>query len=261
MKYAKKSLGQNFLVDQNIIKKIINLTEIYNKNIVEIGPGEGALTEEILKRKPKSLLVVEKDHNLVKKLKDKYSNNKLIKICNADILKFDIEKILNKNSDIIGNLPYNISSQILVKFLKFNKWPPKFNNLILMFQKELGEKIIGNYPSSGYGRLSILSNYRLNILGKFFVSPNCFFPKPKVTSMVIHFQPKSKILFNIKHIYNLEKITNIFFSNRRKMINKSIKKVLNNDKIKKLPDLQINLRPSDIKPEFYYRITELYEKK
>ena len=85
MKYAKKSLGQNFLVDQNIIKKIINLTEIYNKNIVEIGPGEGALTEEILKRKPKSLLVVEKDHNLVKKLKDKYSNNKLIKICNADI--------------------------------------------------------------------------------------------------------------------------------------------------------------------------------
>tara|TARA_B110000967_G_C18831179_1_gene534179 strand:+ start:50 stop:835 length:786 start_codon:yes stop_codon:yes gene_type:complete len=261
MKYAKKSLGQNFLVDQNIIKKIINLTEIYNKNIVEIGPGEGALTEEILKRKPKSLLVVEKDHNLVKKLKDKYSNNKLIKICNADILKFDIEKILNKNSDIIGNLPYNISSQILVKFLKFNKWPPKFNNLILMFQKELGEKIIGNYPSSGYGRLSILSNYRLNILGKFFVSPNCFFPKPKVTSMVIHFQPKSKILFNIKNIYNLEKITNIFFSNRRKMINKSIKKVLNNDKIKKLPDLQINLRPSDIKPEFYYKITELYEKK
>ena len=130
-----------------------------------------------------------------------------------------------------------------------------------MFQKELGEKIIGNYPSSGYGRLSILSNYRLNILGKFFVSPNCFFPKPKVTSMVIHFQPKSKILFNIKNIYNLEKITNIFFSNRRKMINKSIKKVLNNDKIKKLPDLQINLRPSDIKPEFYYKITELYEKK
>ena len=98
-------------------------------------------------------------------------------------------------------------------------------------------------------------------MGKFFVSPNCFFPKPKVTSMVIHFQPKSKILFNIKNIYNLEKITNIFFSNRRKMINKSIKKVLNNDKIKKLPDLQINLRPSDIKPEFYYKITELYEKK
>ena len=117
----------------------------------------------------------------------------MIKIYNADVLKFNIEKIDNKNSIIFGNLPYNISSQILVKIIKFNKWPPKFNNLILMFQKELGEKIIGKFNSVNYSRLSILSNYRLNILNKFLVSPNCFFPKPKITSMVIHFQPKKKM--------------------------------------------------------------------
>jgi 16S rRNA (adenine1518-N6/adenine1519-N6)-dimethyltransferase len=261
MIFAKKSLGQNFLIDKNIVKKILNLIEIKNKNIIEIGPGEGAVTEEILKRKPKSLILIEKDYNLSKKLKKKFFKDKFIKVYNSDILKFDIENCCNQNSNIIGNLPYNISSQILVKFIKFKKWPPKFRNLIFMFQKELGQKIIGTFPSANYGRLSILSNYRLNILRKFFVSSNCFFPRPNVTSMVIHFQPKKKIFFNINKISNLEKVTNILFSTKRKMINKNIKKILSNDKIKKIIDLKINLRPSEIKPEIYYKITELFEKK
>ena len=102
-----------------------------------------------------------------------------------------------------------------------------------MFQKELGEKIVGKFPSTNYGRLSILSNYRLNIINKFLVSPNSFFPKPKVNSMVIHFQPKKKISYKIKNIENLEKVTNILFSNKRKMINKNIKKTNLFRKIKK----------------------------
>ena len=179
MKFAKKSLGQNFLIDNNIIKKILNLTEIKDRDIIEIGPGQGALTNEILKKKPKSLIVIEKDNKLVEELKVKYSKNKIIKIFNADILKFDIEKISKRNSVIFGNLPYNISSQILVKIIKFKRWPPKFGNLILMFQKELAEKIIGKFSTAGYGRLSILTSYRLNIVKNFLVSPNCFFPKPK----------------------------------------------------------------------------------
>ena len=93
-----------------------------------------------------------------------------------------------------------------------------------MFQKELGEKIISKFPSSNYGRLSILTNYKLNIIKKFIISPNCFFPKPKVNSMIIHFCPKLNKKFKIKDINNLEKITNILFSNKRKMINKNIKK-------------------------------------
>lgn len=259
MRYAKKSLGQNFLIDKNIIKKIIDLVQINNKNIIEIGPGEGALTNEIIKKNPKSLILIEKDTELVKKLKVKYSSFKFIKIHNADILKFDLEKIILKDSSIFGNLPYNISSQILVKILKFEKWPPNFCNLVFMFQKELGEKIIGKYQTKNYGRLSILSNYRLNIVKKFFVSPNCFFPKPKITSIVISFNPKDLFIYNIKKINNLEKVTNILFSNKRKMINKNIKKILNIKNINKLSNLRLESRPSEIKPEIYYKITELFE--
>ena len=261
MKFAKKSLGQNFLIDNNIIKKILNLTEIKDRDIIEIGPGQGALTNEILKKKPKSLIVIEKDNKLVEELKVKYSKNKIIKIFNADILKFDIEKISKRNSVIFGNLPYNISSQILVKIIKFKKWPPKFGNLILMFQKELAEKIIGKFSTAGYGRLSILTSYRLNIVKNFLVSPNCFFPKPKINSMVVSFQPKNKTIFNIKNINNLEKITNILFSNKRKMINKNLKKILSESKIKKIFGLKLDLRPSEIKPEIFFKITELFELK
>ena len=211
MKYFKKSLGQNFLIDNNIIKKIVNLVNIKNKNIIEIGPGKGALTDEILKKKPKSITLIEKDYSLVQNLKVKYSNIQSINVLNNDILKFDIEKLKLENVIIFGNLPYNISSQILVKILNFKKWPPNFSDLIFMFQKELGDKIIGNFPSSNYGRLSIVTNFRLNIIKKFLVSPNCFFPKPKINSMVIQFKPQLNKYFKIKNIKNLERITNIFF--------------------------------------------------
>ena len=261
MNFAKKSLGQNFLIDKNIIRKIINLVKLENKNIIEIGAGHGALTDEILKKKPNLLNVIEKDIFLYKKLKMKYSEIKNVKIYNNDILNFNLESLVKKNSIIIGNLPYNISSQILVKILRFKKWPPNFENLIFMFQKELGEKILGICPGANYGRISILSNYRLKFLSKFLVSKNCFFPKPKVTSMVILFKPKLKKLYSIENILNLEKITNIFFSNKRKMIKKTIKKILNEQDIKSIDGLKLNSRPSELRPETYYRITELFEKK
>lgn len=260
MQFAKKSLGQNFLIDKNIIKKIINIIDIGNKNIIEIGSGKGALTNEIIKKKPKSLSIIEKDFNLSKELNLKYKNNKIVKIYNIDVLKLNIEKLCRKNSIIFGNLPYNISSQILVKILKFKKWPPKFTDLILMFQKELGEKILGKFPSTNYGRLSILTSYRLKILKKFLVSPNCFLPKPKVTSLVIHFKPQLSTII-LKDISNLEKITNIIFSNKRKMINKNIKKILSKKDILLINNLKLNLRPAEIEPEIFYKIAKLYEKR
>ena len=259
IKPNKKSLGQNFLIDKNIIRKILSLTKIKNKNIIEIGPGEGALTDEILKQKPKSVLTIEKDDILSKKLQIKHNKKKNFKNLNKDILKIDLEKLKIKDSIIFGNLPYNISSQILVKIIKNTKWPPCYNDVILMFQKELGEKILGEYPSENYGRISVMSNYRLHAIKKFFVSPNCFFPKPKVESVVIHFKPIKQINIKIKDLNNLEKVTSILFSNKRKMINKNIKKILNENEIKKIQNLNLHLRPSKIKPEIYYKITELYE--
>ena len=260
MHYAKKSLGQNFLTDLNVINKIINSAKISNQNILEIGPGEGALTDQILKKNPKSLTLIEKDLSLFNKLKLKHINNKSIKIFNKDVLKFDFEKKLENQTIIFGNLPYNISSQILAKIIKFKKWPPNYDKLILMFQKEMAERITGKHGSSKYGRLSILTEYRLNILNKFNVSPNCFFPKPKVNSTVICFEPKKVVYNNIKNIENLEKVTNIFFTSRRKMINKSIKKIFKSkEKLDLVKNLNLTCRPSELKPEKYFDITKIFE--
>tara|TARA_B100001989_G_scaffold245861_1_gene216089 strand:- start:830 stop:1618 length:789 start_codon:yes stop_codon:yes gene_type:complete len=261
MKFAKKSLGQNFLIDKNIIKKIIDIVDIRNKNIIEIGPGTGALTEEILKNNPKSLILIEKDISLHENLILKFSHNNILKLYNDDILNINIEKLIKEETVIFGNLPYNISSQILVKFLKFKTWPPKFNDLILMFQKELADKIIGEYLSTNYGRLSIISNYRLKVFKKFNISANCFIPKPKVTSTLLHFRPIKKNKFKIKNINNLEKVTNVLFSGRRKMINKNIKKILSEKEISQIEGLQLKSRPSQLNPDIYYKITEFFEKK
>ena len=261
MNFPKKSLGQNFLIDKNIIKKIINSVNIRNKNVVEIGPGKGALTEEILKNNPKSLALIEKDNSLFENLSLKFSHYNFLKFYNEDILNLNIEKIIKEETIIFGNLPYNISSQILVKFLKFSIWPPKFSDLILMFQKELADKITGKYLSTNYGRISIISNYRLKVLKKFNVSANCFFPKPKITSTLLHFRPIQKNGFEIKNINNLEKITNILFSERRKMISKNIKKILNKKEISQINGLILNYRPSQLNPDIYYKITEFFEKK
>ena len=260
MSFSKKSLGQNFLTDLNIIKKITNQIDIKNKNILEIGPGKGALTDQIVKKNPKSLILIEKDNKLSEELKLKYKNFKNIKIFNKDILKFNLERILLKNSIIFGNLPYNISSQILIKILKFKMWPPKYSALIFMFQKEMAERVLGKFNTSKYGRLSIITNYKLNVFNKFDVSPNCFSPKPKIVSTVLYLKPNKKIFNGIKNIENLEKITRVLFSNKRKMINKNIKKIFKkNELIKLLKKINIKSRPSNLSPENFYEITRVFE--
>ena len=152
----KKSLGQNFLIDNNIIDKIIKLSDIKNNNIVEIGPGTGNVTEKIIDQNPKSLILIEKDRQLADDLKEKINNQLDVTIFNEDVLKFELENKIKNNTIIIGNLPYNISSQILVKLIKFKKWLPKYKKLILMFQKEVADKILAKPKSSSFGRLAIL---------------------------------------------------------------------------------------------------------
>ena len=128
-----------------------------------------------------------------------------------------------------------------------------------MFQKELGEKIIANFPSKNYGRLSILVNLRLVHINKFNVSSNCFYPKPKVDSTIIHFKPKTKIKYEVVNIENLEKITGIFFSNKRKIIKKNMKKILNEKKINLIKNLNLNLRPENLSQIYIIKL-QIYSK-
>ena len=255
----KKSLGQNFLIDKNIINKIVSLTKIKKKNIVEIGPGTGNLTKEIIKQEPNSLILIEKDKFLSKDLNNNFKNKKT-KVFNKDILNFNLEKIIKKNSIIFGNLPYNISSQILIKIIKFKDWLPKYDKLILMFQKEVADKILANHNTSSYGRISIITKYRLRIVDHFDVSMNCFFPKPKVNSSLLIFTPKEDFI-KFKNIHSLEKITRIFFNHRRKKIKKSFNQIFHNtDEVAKKLQIDLNLRPQNLKKEDYYMITKEFEK-
>ena len=158
---AKKSLGQNFLTDKNILETIVGITPIKNRTILEIGPGTGNLTSFILKHNPKKVFVIEKDNILAENL-DVTFNNQLT-IINDDVLNIDENLLLNEKLTVFGNLPYNISTEILSKWilnLKNNFW---FDNLVLMFQKEVADRIIAKFNTSNYGRLSILSNWKLNI--------------------------------------------------------------------------------------------------
>ena len=255
----KKSLGQNFLSDKNIIKSIVEIGNIEDNNaVLEIGPGTGNLTEFILKKKPKSFFVIEKDYNLVKILYEKFNNK--INIINKDVLNFELNEVTKEKVIVYGNLPYNISTEILIKWITDSKKFESCKKLILMFQKEVADRIIAKTNSKKYGRLSIISNWRMDIKKEFDISPNCFFPKPKVDSTLLSFEPKKKY-FNIKNPYNLEKITKVFFNQRRKMIKNPLKQIFKNpEKVAVNFKLNVNLRPQNLSPLTYFNITREYER-
>ena len=257
---AKKSLGQNFLTDRNILEKITSIIPIKNKHILEVGPGTGNLTSFILKNNPKKMLVIEKDNELADNL-DKIFN-KQITIINDDVLNIDETSLFKEKVKItvFGNLPYNISTEILSKWilnLKENFW---FDYLVLMFQKEVADRIIAKFNTSSYGRLSILSNWKLNIKKICDIKPESFSPRPKIDSSLLVFSPKEKF-FQFKDPKNLEKITRIFFNQRRKMLKKPFNQLFNGDQ-KVLDELKIdlNLRPQNLDFETYFRIVNEYEK-
>ncbi len=257
MIYAKKSLGQNFLVDKNIIEKIVNLTDIKSGNILEIGPGTGNLTLAILKKKPNKLIVVEKDNQLANKLRLKFNEN--IQIINKDILTVDENNLSKDKFTVFGNLPYNISTEILCKWILNLKDKFWFNCLILMFQKEVADRIVAKFNTKNYARLSIISNWKLDIEKICDIKPNSFFPKPKVDSSLIFFKPK-KTYYKFKDPQNLEKITRIFFMHRRKMIKKPYNQIFNGENnVSNKLKINLNLRPQNLNFETYYKLTKEYE--
>ena len=256
----KKSLGQNFLIDKNVINKILSIETLKNQNVIEIGPGSGNLTKLIIQKGIKKILAIEKDERFYELLKKEFVNNKKIHLECMDILKKDLNNTDLKNVIVFGNLPYNISTQILANFINLKKWPPFYKKIIFMFQKEVADRILAKSKTKQYGRLTILANYRLDIVKSFNISKNSFFPVPAVDSKVIVFKPKLNIRYRINNIKNLEHITNIFFSGKRKMINKALARIFKNHiSVSKRYKIDLNLRPSDLSLDQYYKLTEHYE--
>jgi len=254
---AKKSLGQNFLIDREVLEKIVSITDITNKEVLEIGPGSGNLTTYILKKKPKKLYVVEKDDDLAILLKEKFDTE--IEIINDDILKVSESTISDQKLSVFGNLPYNISTEILSKWILnigSNFW---FDSLVLMFQKEVADRIISEFNNSNYGRLSILSSWKLNVKKILDIKPQSFSPRPKIDSSLLLFTPKENF-FKLNDPKNLEKITRIFFSQRRKMLKKPFNQVFDNGKeVAEKFGIDLNLRPQNLEPEVYFKLVKEYE--
>ena len=254
---AKKSLGQNFLIDRNVLEQIVDTIEVENKEILEIGPGSGNLTAYILKKNPKKLYVIEKDDALALLLKERFNDE--ISIINDDVLRVSEDKISDEKLTVFGNLPYNISTEILSKWvinLTKNFW---FEGLVLMFQKEVADRIIAKCNTSKYGRLSILSNWKLNIKKIIDIKPESFSPRPKINSSLLLFTPK-KNFFEIENPKNLEMITRVFFSQRRKMLKKPFNQVFKNSKeVSEKFNIDLNLRPQNLEPEIYFNLVKEYE--
>ncbi len=257
----KKSLGQNFLTDNNIINKIVSLESLINERIFEIGPGSGNLTAFIDNKKPKSLFLIEKDKRFYEILKEKYGSIKNYKVLNADILNYNLNSHEHREVIVFGNLPYNISTQILARFIKVSPWPPFYKKIIFMFQNEVADRILAKPNTSDFGRITVLANLKLEVIEYFKISKKCFFPVPKVDSKIIVFKPKKNISFKISKIENLEKITQAFFSNKRKMINKTFVKLFeNHTELAKKLKINLKSRPSELSCETYYKMAEFYEK-
>ena len=215
---AKKSLSQNFLIDKNISKKIVEQTNLKDKTVLEIGPGYGFLTDSILIKKPKKIILVEKDKNLKRKLYQKYKNNKKIEIIGDDILNFNFNKF--KNLIIVSNLPYNISSKIILYLFNFNE---NISEMILMIQKEMAQKF--DYKLPNMNKYKFLTKIVSDFTKCFDVSPQVFIPKPKVYSTVVKF----KLNKNKNNLKKATNFSNIIFKNVRKKIYNNTKLKINNE--------------------------------
>jgi 16S rRNA (adenine1518-N6/adenine1519-N6)-dimethyltransferase len=217
----KKKYGQNFLIDDNITNKIINLINHNNLNILEIGPGDWKLTNKLINKKPKKLDLIEIDTELVKNLIDKFKNHNFLNVINNDILKYDI---INNYDLVISNLPYNISSQVLIKLSLMREVP---NEMILMFQKEFATKLLEDKLNS----INSIINCFFKIRLKFHVSKNCYRPIPKVDSSVLKFEKLNKSLIKTDEIESFIKFKRYLFSYKRKSLGNLLKKYKFNENI------------------------------
>jgi len=221
---AKKSLGQNFLLDLNLLSRIARAAgPLHGVTVVEVGPGPGGLTRALLASGAKRVVAVERDHRAIAVLNEiaEYYPGKL-EIVEGDALAFDPQPLLDTSpTRIIANLPYNIASALLVSWLTTEPWPPWYDRLVLMFQREVAERIAAEPGSKNYGRLSVLARWRTQPKLLFDIAPSAFVPAPKVTSTLVEIVPRADPL--PCDLAMLERVTAAAFGQRRKMLRQSLK--------------------------------------
>ena len=260
---AKKSLGQNFLHDLNLTSKIALLSgSIENSTILEIGAGPGALTRGLLASGAKKVIALERDKRCMPALMDiaNYYDGKL-EVLERDALNFDLNEIKDLGSlKIISNLPYNIGTELLVKWLTPIIWPPRWEDMTLMFQKEVAERIVAIPSTKAYGRLSVLAQWRCNTDIRMTVSPEAFRPKPKIQSAVVSIKALNAPKYYANQII-LEKLVKTGFGQRRKMIRSSLKSFnVNINSHLKDVDLKPTLRAENLTVSDWCRLAEQIEK-
>ncbi len=222
---AKKSLGQNFLFDLNLTQKIARTAgPLEGVTVIEVGPGPGGLTCAILSLGAKKVIAVERDSRCMPALAEIQAHYPgRLEVIEGDALKTDFETLAPAGEPvrIIANLPYNVGTQLLVNWLLPKAWPPFWLSMTLMFQKEVGQRIVAEEGDNHYGRLGVLAGWRTVAEMAFDVPPQAFSPPPKVTSTVVHVLPKDKPM--PCDVAKLEKVTEAAFGQRRKMLRQSVK--------------------------------------
>ena len=248
---TKKSLGQNFIYDKYFLKKISSfILTAANDVIIEIGPGPGTLTEFLFCKEYKKIILIEKDLRLIDKLNKKFVSKK-IEVLNEDVLDYDFQRKEIKNSVIVGNLPFNISVDLLYKLTKTHIWPPSQKKMVFMFQKEVANRIIAKPNSKAYGKLSVVIQSRFNINKLLDVPASMFTPVPKVDGTILEFTPHSD--YSSVDINSMDEVSRSAFSQRRKKIKNNMINYI--DIINKLL-IDQNLRPENLSVSDYCEIAK-----
>jgi 16S rRNA (adenine1518-N6/adenine1519-N6)-dimethyltransferase len=229
---AKKSLGQHFLCDKNVCSSIISSSvAIVDKVVVEIGPGYGALTSEILAKNPKHLFLIEKDHDLSARLRGAYEANSQVTLIEGDALSISLSSLTDEKVVIISNLPFNVGTKLLQNWLCNERH--QICHLTLMMQKEVASRVCAPTGDQDYGRLSILCQYLAEVEKSFDVPKEAFLPQPKVTSSILQITPSAKIV-NPQEFDLLQKILLAAFSLKRKIIKTSLRSFLSEEDLLKI---------------------------
>ncbi len=221
---AKKALGQNFLLDLNLTGKVARAAgDLTGVTVIEVGPGPGGLTRALLMHGAKRVIAIERDERCLAALaeiSDHYPGR--LEVVSGDALKTDFAALAGGEPvKIVANLPYNIGTELLVRWLTVETWPPFYQSLTLMFQREVAERIVARPASSAFGRLGVLAGWRTDARIAFDVPPQAFTPPPKVTSSVIHLEPRREPL--AADVKVLGRVTEAAFGQRRKMLRQSLK--------------------------------------